>query len=88
MTAFNDEVNPCCEANFLFEYQMLSRLQSDLDYYLGAGGRSERVLFHKNIQEHFADMKKRLEAFPDGLKPQWLTATDMDNYERAINAEQ
>lgn len=41
-----------------FNYMMLIRLQSDCDYFLGYGVRSEKVLWGENVDQHIAYMKK------------------------------
>lgn len=66
------------------EYMLLSRLQSDCEYYLGSGNRNEKELFHSNVREHIQSMKElwiQLEK-----KPQWLSMKDIIDYERKMKA--
>ena len=66
------------------EYMLLSRLQSDCEYYLGSGNRNEKELFHGNVREHIQSMKElwiQLEK-----KPQWLSMKDIIDYERKMKA--
>ena len=66
--------------NFEFEYRQLSRLKSDCDYFLGAGGRHERHLSEGgSITKQIARMRELYGLLPE--KPEWLTAEDIDRYE-------
>ena len=66
--------------NFEFEYRQLSRLKSDCDYFLGAGGRHERHLSEGgSIAAQIAKMRELYGLLPE--KPEWLTAEDIDRYE-------
>lgn len=69
-----------------FDYMMLSRLQSDCDYYLGYGNRFAGHLYHKEEKEHISAMKKLWNKFPNGKKPEWLTYEDIANYENQMVA--
>lgn len=69
---------------FEFNYRMLSRLQSDCDYYLGYGNRYEGHLYYKNAQEHIEEMKKLWNSFPDGQKPEWLAMEQILEYEKQM----
>ena len=55
-----------------FQYMMLSRMQSDCEYYLGYGNRSPRILSN-NPQSHINRMKELWLGFPNNEKPEWLT---------------
>lgn len=61
-----------------FTYMLLSRLQSDCKYFLGYGGRSERVLWAGSVEEQISEMKKLWNELE--VKPEWLTLSDIDNY--------
>lgn len=67
-----------------FNYQMLSRLKMDCDYYLGNGGYSENVLWAKNVEEQIAKMKKIHNSFSENKKPEWLTYEDILDYEKKM----
>lgn len=64
-----------------FRYQLLSRLQSDCNYYLGNGNRSLKALWAENEKEQLEVMKKLWKSFADDEKPDWLTWNDILNYE-------
>jgi hypothetical protein len=78
-------LNTAQELDFTFSYMFLSRLQMDLDYYLGAANRSPRRLYYGSIEEHMKGIKKLLSTFPDHLKPEWFTEQDLLNYETALS---
>ena len=62
-------------------YMMLSRLQRDNDYFLGAGGRSERHLWAGNVDAQIDEMKKMWNTLPEDGKPEWLSMEDILEYE-------
>jgi len=67
-----------------FNYQMLDRLQSDCNYYLGFGNRCTKHLYYKTEQEHIEEMKKLYNNFPTDKKPEWLTYEQILTYEKAM----
>ncbi|KGA83798.1 hypothetical protein KQ41_07160 [Lysinibacillus fusiformis] len=67
-----------------FNYMMLSRLQSDCDYYLGHGGRNERHLWAGNVSEQIVKMKELFNSFNDDKKPEWITLDDILEYENKM----
>lgn len=74
------------EDDFKFTYMMLSRLQHDMDYYLGCGNRSNNALYYANPEEHIAEMRKLFESLPAAGKPEWLTWNDINDYEKQCQA--
>lgn len=60
------------------DYRLLSRLKTDCDYFLGAGGRAEKHLWAGNVREQIAKMRELYAALPE--KPEWLTPEDIDRY--------
>lgn len=64
-----------------FRYQLLGRLQSDCEYYLGYGNRSKHRLWANNEKDQIEVMKELWKSFPDDGKPEWLTWDDILNYE-------
>lgn len=68
-----------------FNYMMLSRLESDCKYFLGYGGRSERVLWAGSVEEQIAEMKKLWNELE--VKPEWLTMEQINDYEAKMLAE-
>lgn len=64
-----------------YNYQMLSRLKMDCDYYLGYGNRNAKRLWADTEEEHIDEMKKIYNSFSEDKKPEWLTWSDIVNYE-------
>lgn len=67
-----------------FNYQMLDRLRSDCDYYLGNGNRSKKHLYYKDEQEHIDKMKELYNSFTEDKKPEWITYEEILNYEELM----
>ena len=63
-----------------FDYMMLSRYQSDCDYFLGYGYGYEGHLYFKEVNKHCDEMKKLYDSFSDEDKPEWLTAEQIEQY--------
>ena len=59
---------PYQRSSYEFEYRMLSKLQSDCEYYLGYGNR----------------MKELWNGFPTDQKPEWLTWEQLLQYEKVM----
>ena len=70
--------------NFELEYRVLSRLKSDCEYFLGAGGRAQKHLSEGGIEAQIAKMRELYDTVPE--KPEWLTAEDIDRYEAQMQA--
>lgn len=64
-----------------YNYQMLGRLKSDCDYYLGFGNRNKKRLWALDEESQISEMKRLYNQFADNKKPEWLTWTDILNYE-------
>ena len=60
------------------DYVLLDRLRADCDYFLGAGGRSEKHLWAGNVHAQIKKMRELYDALPE--KPEWLTAETIDRY--------
>lgn len=60
------------------DYVLLDRLRADCDYFLGAGGRSEKHLWAGNVHAQIKKMRELHDALPE--KPEWLTAEAIDRY--------
>ena len=60
------------------DYVLLDRLRADCDYFLGAGGRSEKHLWAGNVHAQIKKMRELYDALPE--KPEWLTAEVIDRY--------
>ena len=81
-----DENKPAHDVDrFSFDYQLLDRLKTDCDYILGEGGPGAVKYLHQGtIEEQIAKMRELYDALPDNAKPEWLTSTDIDRYEREL----
>lgn len=62
------------------DYMMLSRLQSDCDYFLGYGNGYEGHLYYKDVHEHCNEMEKLYKSFSDSDKPEWITLEQIEKY--------
>ena len=60
------------------DYVLLDRLRADCDYFLGAGGRSEKHLWAGNVHAQIKKMWELYDALPE--KPEWLTTEAIDRY--------
>lgn len=67
-----------------YDYQMLSRLKSDCDYFLGCGNGCEDSLYYKNIESQCEAMTKLLESFDDKQKPSWITIEQVEKYRKIM----
>lgn len=67
--------------NDTFNYMMLSRLQSDCEYFLGWGNGGGRV-FPDTVKEHIAEMKRLWSILPE--KPEWLSYEQIESYEQRM----
>lgn len=60
------------------EYQLLDRLRSDCEYFLGAGNRAEKHLWTGSVRAQIAKMRELYDTLPE--KPEWLTKKTIDDY--------
>ena len=60
------------------EHQLLDRLRSDCEYFLGAGNRLEKHLWAGNVRAQIAKMRELYDTLPE--KPEWLTKETIDDY--------
>lgn len=67
-----------------FKYKLLSRLQSDCDYFLGAGNRVEKHLWANNVEDQIALMKALYNSFSEEDKPEWITLDKIEEYEKEM----
>ena len=63
---------------FSFEYQLLDRLRTDCNYFLGAGQRNEKHLWAGSAAAQIAKMRELYDLLPE--KPEWLTSKEIDSY--------
>lgn len=64
-----------------FNYQMLDRLRSDCEYYLGNGNRHTKFLWAGSEKDQINEMKRLYNYFSEDKKPEWLTWEDILKYE-------
>ena len=66
-----------------FRYQMLGRLQSDCEVYLGDSPQNHRVdrLWADSEMEQIAVMKNLYLSFPADKRPEWIDINDIEKYE-------
>ena len=60
------------------EYQLLDRLRSDCEYFLGAGNRAEKHLWAGSVRAQIAKMRELYDMLPE--RPEWLTKETIDDY--------
>lgn len=70
-----------------FEYQLLSRLESDCKYFLGNGCRYEKHLYYKNVDEQIQEMKNLYNSFPDDEKPDWISLEAIEELHKKMKTE-
>ncbi len=63
-----------------FRYMLLSRLQSDCEYYLHHGGRHPKGLWAGDEALQIDFMTKLYESFKVDEKPEWLTMEQIRHY--------
>ena len=59
-------------------YQLLDRLRTDCEYFLGAGNRAEKHLWAGSVYAQIVKMRELYDALPQ--KPDWLTKEMIDDY--------
>lgn len=78
---------PYRESIYKFEYMMLSKLQSDCEYFLGYGSRNPNILCNGSVKSHINRMKDLWTTFPDSQKPAWLTWEQLLQYEKEMSMQ-
>lgn len=67
-----------------YNYQLLDRLRSDCEYYLGNGNRCEKHLWAGDVPSQIEKMKELYNGFEDNKKPEWLTWEQIIEYEKKM----
>lgn len=67
-----------------FRYMLLSRLQSDCEYYLNYGDRSAKSLWAGDEQRQIDYMILLHNSFKEDEKPQWLTMDEILEYQKRM----
>lgn len=63
-----------------FRYMLLSRMQSDCEYYLGNGNYHSKHLWATDEAKHIEYMVEIWNSFPEQDKPEWLTFEQINDY--------
>lgn len=73
------------------DYQLLSRLQADCEYYLGACAanqvdmdEAQKHLWAGTIEGQIDKMKELYQSFPESKKPEWISPAVIDQYEKKM----
>ena len=80
---------------YRFEYSLLSRLKDECEAYIGKTGdeeedrwdcryRNTHNIGADNIEEQVNKMKELWNRFPDDLKPEWCSWTDIEDLEYKV----
>ena len=70
-----------------FRYQLLDRMRSDCEYFLGNGGGHDKYLWGGDVHSHVYFMRGLWNSFPNGYKPEWITFDDINSYEQRMNTK-
>ena len=65
-----------------FKYQMLDRLKSDCEYFLGNGNRYSCSLYMKNVNDQIEAMEKIWNILKE--KPEWLTLDQIKEFKNKM----
>ena len=76
-----------CSKDAKFRYMLLSRMQSDCDYYLGNGQKYGNHLWAHNEEEQIKDMISLWNSFGANEKPEWLTYDELNDYAIALTGK-
>lgn len=89
LDAAHETLHPQAVDVHSFDYQMLDRLRSDCDYYLGACSEhsdgpdfmasAQKHLWAGSVEAQVAKMRELYDRLP--VKPEWLSSEDIDRYE-------
>lgn len=62
------------------KYALLSRLQSDCEYFLGYGRGYEGHLYYGSVDRQCDKMEKLWNSFREDKKPEWITIEQIKSY--------
>lgn len=80
-----NEMNNIVEQDAAFRYQLLDRMRTDCEYYLGYGNRNAKYLWAGNEKTQIEYMKALYHSFDE--KPEWLTYNQILVYETKMTRE-
>lgn len=66
-------------------YMLLSRLQSDCEYFLNYGNRNTDRLYYKDVDKQICEMLKLYDSFPQEQKPNWVNREQILDYQKRMN---
>lgn len=67
-----------------FRYMLLSRMQSDCEYYLNYGNRNPKRLWAGDEQRQIEYMILLHDSFKEDEKPQWLSLDEILDYQKRM----
>lgn len=67
-----------------FRYQLLGRMQTDCNYFLGNGDGHNKFLWGGNVETQIAYMRALYDSFPNEKKPEWISIENIDNYQKEM----
>lgn len=67
-----------------YKYQLLDRMRTDCDYFLGYGNRCKQRLWAESIENQIAFMGIIYSLLSE--KPKWLNLADIAQYEAAMKS--
>ena len=67
-----------------FRYNLLDRMKSDCEYYLGPGHRYAKHLWAKSPEAQIALMKKLYNSFDITERPEWISLDLITEYENRM----
>ena len=70
-----------------FRYQMLSRMQSDCNYFIGNGNKNPKVLWAQDVDDHIKVMKKLYNSFDEKDRPEWISLKDIEDYYKKMKSK-
>lgn len=73
-------IDDILQRDLKFRYQLLSRLQSDCEYYLNHGNRHSGCLWAGDEVLQIEFMTKLHNSFKEDEKPEWLTMEEIIAY--------
>lgn len=86
MPSIDHETRPVINRNeadaHAADYQLLSRLKADCEYFLGAGQGAVKHLWAGSVPAQIEKMRELYAGLTE--KPEWLTGQDIDRYEQRM----
>lgn len=80
-------VDDILQRDLRFRYMLLSRMQSDCEYYLNYGNRNQKRLWAGDEERQIELMIKLHDSFAEDEKPEWLTMDEILQYKKEMTAE-